>query len=169
MAKKASVKRGVARPKAAPATGKKEKPFGLKLTVYLIGFMTLASILLTAYSYSGLSAALPPDSVPGALAFTLVILTISVAINLVLGWGLWNQKNWARIIYSIVVALAVLGNIFSLLLLVLNPAPASEAYAQAGLSLSPAASVLLDLLWLAVYGVILYFLWLDPQTKTVFG
>jgi len=81
-------------------------------------------------------------------AFLGIILLVSGAISLVLSWGLWNGKGWAR---TIMLILAGLGIISSAALISLNPSL---------VGMNPVINII-------VQAVIVYYLY-RPQVKAYF-
>jgi len=83
--------------------------------------------------------------------FALAASVISVGFNLFMGWGLWNLKNWARILVIVLTSLGALGSLGSLVSLVamtvLNP---SNNHAN------PMATLVSSLINLVIAGIIIF-------------
>ncbi len=63
--------------------------------------------------------------IPGILVFTF----LAGMVNLLIAWGLWWLKNWARILVIVFQALGLLGNIFSMITTLLAPSSAYSEFA----------------------------------------
>ena len=100
---------------------------GIVIAILLFGSSaTLKSMNLGASSLGAMSA------LGGIIAF--LICSLFVVFYIVLGWGLWNLKNWARILVIIIQSLGLCGNIFSIIAPILNLSSNTHANPLATLS-----------------------------------
>lgn len=81
-----------------------------------------------------------------------VVILILGALYVLLGWGMWKLKNWARIITIILMALGVAGALFGVVGLLAH-------FSVFGL--------VLTVFWLAIYSLIIWYL-VKPDVKAAF-
>ncbi|MFH1211796.1 MAG: DUF2127 domain-containing protein [Candidatus Woesearchaeota archaeon] len=117
---------------AANASGLKKRPGSVSfvsIMFFIAGFLNLlfGVIMIVAGSSAHwfIQSLIPAAAVLVISLFTVIAIAMifSGAINVIAGWGLWNLKNWARILAIVLSALAIfsvitlpLGIIFIILL-----------------------------------------------------
>jgi len=126
---------------------KPSRPLGVTILAILSLISGVCLILLSGIMLTAGAVILGMTTVWGSLITTIlqalaVVLALWGLLQLVIGWGLWNGKNWARLI---TIALAILGIITALILHSLS-----------------------GIIVLAVSAIIIYYL-LRPHVKTYFG
>jgi len=119
-----------------------------------LGFVLGGGMVATILSQNSQLSSQIPAGLLGSLGVGVGIgFFIGAAICALLGWGLWGLKNWARIITIILLVLdallAVLGVLFSLMHFSIG-------------------SIIWNGFWLAIYGLIIWYL-LQPNVKRAFG
>jgi hypothetical protein len=86
--------------------------------------------------------------IPAVLVFTFLV----GMVNLLIAWGLWRLKNWARILVIVFQALGLVGNIFSMISTLLAP---SSAYSEFT-AVSSYGTICTTLVTFAVGGYIIF-------------
>lgn len=118
-----------------------------------LGFFLGGGVLASVLSQnSQLSGQLPAGFIAGMGAVMGVGMLIGAAIDALLGWGLWKLKNWARIVTIVLMGLGAIFLVFGLLSMLMH-------FNIFGL--------LWNCFWLAIYGVIIWYL-LQPNVKAAF-
>lgn len=112
----------------------------------LLGAGFAGALLTQMQGQSGAGAGGFAAMIGGAIS---VFLFIGAAISILLGWGLWALKNWARIIVIVFAALGVLGSLLGLLHI-------------------SAVVVVAIVIRLAINGLILWYL-LKPEVAAAFA
>lgn len=80
-----------------------------------IGMMVGGGFMATLINQQGSQGAGAGAGIVAALGAALgVFLFISAAIGVLLGWGLWKLKNWARIVTIVLAVLGVVGALLGL-------------------------------------------------------
>jgi hypothetical protein len=108
----------------------------------------IGAILGRGASQSGAGAGLGM-LIGGAIGFFLLILA---ALSAVVGWGLWSQKEWARIMQIVLAALGVMGRLFSMM---------------AVMNHGRMFALPFNLVFLAYYAWVIYYL-IQPEVRAAF-
>ena len=139
---------------------------GAVLTIVAGIIFSLSGAMMNQYideilSSSGLDRGLPGQGFDSALLtqilnivipVTLAITFLAGVFNLLVAWGLWRLKNWARILVIIVQSLGLLSYIYSLVVSVIAPSSASSDFTMA----SSYGTICVSLVSLAIGGYFVF-------------
>jgi hypothetical protein len=140
------------------------RPVGVTIlaVLYFLGAVccVLAGILMilgggfiaTLISQQAQGAGVGAGVLAGLGAALGVVILIFAAVDVLLGWGLWKLKNWARIVTIVLAAIGIAGALFGLL----------GAFLHFGMFL-----LVLTLVRLAISGLIIWYL-LQPNVTAAF-
>jgi hypothetical protein len=114
----------------------------------IVGGGFMATLISQQTQASGVGAGF----LAGLGAVLGVVIFIFAALYVLLGWGLWKLKNWARIVTIVLAALGIAGALLGL----------AGAFLHFGMFL-----LVLTLVRLAICGLILWYL-LQPNVSAAF-
>jgi hypothetical protein len=89
-------------------------PARVKYAACLIATSALLALAGNAAMWTGLVAI--PGRVPEMMTFEVVVAIVTLAFYAFLGWKIYTGANWARWVFTILVALGVVGLVVSLAL-----------------------------------------------------
>jgi nitrogen fixation-related uncharacterized protein len=139
---------------------------GAVLTIVAGIIFSLSGAMMNQYideilSSSGLDRGLPGQGFDSALLtqilnivipVTLAITFLAGVFNLLVAWGLWRLKNWARILVIVFQGLGMLGYIYSMVTALLAPSSAASDFTMA----SSYGTICVSLVSLAIGGYFVF-------------
>jgi hypothetical protein len=117
-----------------------------------IGMILGGGFMATLISQQAQGAGVGAGFLAGLGAVLGVVILVFAALDVLLGWGLWKLKNWARIVTIVLAAIGIAGALFGLL----------GAFLHFGMFL-----LVLTLVRLAICGLILWYM-LQPHVSAAF-
>jgi len=131
------------------------RPVGVTVlaVLHFVGAIVMAFVAILLFLGTSMAASSPSGAtiLLGLGVFGIVLVLLFAVLGALLGWGLWNLKNWARLVVLIISALGVVATLMNLVF--------------TGIELAFVAGYLIRL---AYYALVIWYL-LRPHVKLAFG
>ncbi len=131
----------------------------ISATLTIVGgiIFSLSGTLMNQYfneirSFQGMDSTLLRQILGFMVPAILIITFLSGIFNLLIAWGLWRLKNWARIVVIVLQSLGILGNIYSMVTTFFTPPAANSEFAMA----SSYGTICVSLVSLIIGGYIVF-------------